>query len=141
MKILFLILTVLIGTSCTGKSASDDEKLFTSKDVGSFTKYINHKKMPKHPNLTVDKSIINEDYPIEIALYENNRFFYNLPNLGTGKGTWKYSGGIIELKAKRRLFNMYIEVYGSNADFSKLSIQFRDRFGSNTLKMINNNLQ
>lgn len=140
MKILLLILTLLIGSACTGKSASD-EKLYTSKDVGSFTKYINHKKMPKNPNLTVDKSIINEDYPIEIALYENNRFFYNLPNLGTGKGTWKYTGGIIELKAKRSIFNMYIEVYGSTADFSKLAIQFTDRFGANTLKMDNNNLQ
>lgn len=139
MKILFLILTVLIGSSCTGKSASAD--LFTAKDAGSFTKFINQKKMPKNPNLTVDKSIINENYPIEIALYGDNRFFYSLPNLGTGKGTWKYSNGKIELKAKRTLFNMYIEVYGSTADFSKLSIQFTDRFGANTLKMDNNNLQ
>lgn len=96
--------------------------------------------MPKNPNLTIEKSFINEQYPIEIALYDDHRFFYNLPNLGTGKGTWTYKGGKIKLKAKRSLFDLDIEIYGSDATHSQLAIQFSDRFGPNTLKMENNNL-
>ena len=138
MKICLLILTVLLGFSCTKKSASVD--LFKAKQSQEFSKFINDKPMPADPNLTVDKSILNEKYPIEIALYKDNQFFYDLPNLGTGKGTWKYSDGRIELKASRRIFDMYIEVFGANQEIKEAAILFTDRFGANTLKMDNNNL-
>lgn len=109
-------------------------------ESAALTKFVNNKSLPKDPNLTLDKSIVNNNYPIEIALYSDNRFYYNLPNLGDGKGTWKYSNGRIELKAKRTLFNMYIEVMGSDEAAQNLSIHFTDRFGPNTLKMINVNI-
>lgn len=139
MNYCLLILTLFIGLSCTGKSGSAD--LYSAKDAGNFSKFVNQKKMPKSPNLTVDKSIVNEDYPIEIALYENNRFYYNLPNLGTGKGKWEFKDGKLELRAKRTLFDMYIEVYGGEQNFGQLAIQFTDRFGAKSLKMDNNNIQ
>lgn len=132
------LLILLIISSCTGKS--DSAKLYAAKEKQAFSKFINNKDMPSDPNLTVDKSIINNDYPIEIAIYQNNRFFYNLANLGTGKGKWKYNDGKIELTAKRTIFDMYIEVYGSDQNLNKLAIQFSDRFGSKSLKMENQNL-
>lgn len=138
MRLALLILTLLIGSSCTGKS--DSTPLHTAKDAGAFTKFINQKSMPADPNLTIDKSFINHKYPIEIALYKDGRFFYDLPNLGTGKGKWTYSDGKIELRASRKIFDMYIEVYGADPSIEKLAIQFTDRFGSNSLKMDNNNL-
>ncbi|MBA2403635.1 MAG: hypothetical protein H0V66_02605 [Bdellovibrionales bacterium] len=132
------LLVLMILSSCTGKSESDS--LYTAKESAEYSKFINAKKMPADPNLTIDKNIINNNYPIEIALYNDNRFFYNLPNLGTGKGKWKYSDGKIELRAKRKIFDMYIEVYGSDANIKNLSIQFTDRRGSNTLKMDSQNI-
>lgn len=138
MRYLLLILTVLIASSCTGKS--DSATLYKAKDAGPFTKFINQKKMPSDPNLTLDRSFINHNYPIEIALYQDGRFFYDLPNLGTGKGKWVYSDGKIELRASRKIFDMYIEVYGADPSIEKLAIQFTDRFGSNSLKMANKNL-
>lgn len=129
---------LLIFSACTGKSGSDD--LYSAKEEKSFEKFINDKKMPADPNLTLDKNIINNSYPIEIALYKDHRFFYNLPNLGSGTGKWKYSDGKIELRAKRRIFDMYIEVYGSDTDIKNLTISFSDRRGAKTLKMENQNL-
>jgi hypothetical protein len=132
------LLVLLVISACTGKS--DSETLYSAKEEQAFAKFINNKKMPKDPNRTIDKTIINNDYPIEITLYKDHRFHYYLANLGTGKGTWKYSDGKIELRAKRKIFDMYIEVYGSNVNLDKVSIQFLDRFGSKTLKMENQNL-
>lgn len=138
MRLGLLILTLLIGSACTGKS--DSETLYSAKNAGAYTKFINQKKMPSDPNLTIDKSFINYKYPIEIALYNDGRFFYDLPNLGTGKGKWEYHDGKIELRASRKIFDMYIEVYGADQSIEKLAIQFSDRFGSNSLKMDNKNL-
>lgn len=138
MNYILLILTVFVAYSCTGKSDSAD--LYSAKEEKQFQKFINNKNMPKQPNLTLDKNIVNNDYPIEIALYKDKRFFYNLPRLGKGKGKWKYNGGKIELRAKRTLFDMYIEIYGNNQDISKLAIQFSDRFGAKSLAMDNINL-
>ncbi len=138
IKISLLALTVLLGYSCTKKSSSVD--LYKAKESVEFSKFINQKPLPEGPNLTVDKSIVNEKYPIEIALYNDGKFFYDLPNLGTGTGNWKYSDGKIELTAKRQIFDMHIEVYGADKGIEETAILFTDRFGANTLKMENHNL-
>ena len=132
------LVVLLVISACTGKSASDT--LYSAKEEQVFAKFINNKKMPSDPNRTVDKTIINNDYPIEIALYKDHRFYYYLANLGGGKGKWNYKDGKIELRATRKIFDMYIEVYGADAKIEKLAIQFSDRFGSKTLKMENQNL-
>jgi hypothetical protein len=137
MRCIVLVIVLLSISSCTGKSASAD--LYSAKEPQEFAKFINAKQMPASPNLTLDKAFINNDYPIEIALYQGHRFYYNLPNLGSGKGTWKYNEGKIELKAKRKIFDMYIEVYGADQDIKELAIQFSDRFGAKTIKMENQN--
>lgn len=132
------LLVLLSISACTGKSASAD--LYSAKEEQAFSKFINAKKMPADPNLTLDKTIVNNDYPIEIALYKDHRFYYYLANLGAGTGKWKYKDGKIELRATRKIFDMYIEVYGSDMNLDKLAIQFSDRFGAKSLKMENQNL-
>lgn len=131
-----MLMPLMLLISCGKQEAT---KLYKVQD-SALTKFVNSKNMPKDPNLTLDKSIVNNSYPIEIALYEDNRFYYNLPNLGDGNGTWKLNNGVIELKAKRTLFDMFIEVKGSDEATENLAIQFTDRFGPNTLKMMNVNI-
>lgn len=135
MKIL-LLLALILAVGC-GKQGSS--KIYPLKDK-TIQKLVNVSSMPSDPNLTVDKSIINHSYPIQIALYSDGKFYYDLPNLGDGKGTWKKSDGKIILKAKRTLFDMYIEVHGSDKEGQNVSIQFSDRFGPTTLKMTNKNI-
>lgn len=135
IKLVFLLALVTLVSCGKGGNA----KLY-KVESGALTKFVNQKSMSRKPNLTIDKSIVNNKYPIEIALYNDGRFYYDLPNLGDGKGTWKLSGGVIELRAKRTLFDMYIEVKATDVEAKSLTIQFTDRFGPNTLKMMNNNI-
>lgn len=133
-----LLMSLLIFTFSCGKGAG--QKTYAVKEE-KLSKYVNAKSLPESPNLTLDKSIVNNSYPIEIALYENNRFYYNLPNLGDGKGTWEYSNGKIKLKAKRTLFDMYIEILSADETNSEMIIEFSDRFGPTSLKMMNVNIE
>lgn len=134
MKVILLLILTAVGC---GKQSS--AKLFRIQD-GAMTKFVNQKSMPSDPNLTLDKSIVNNSYPIEIALYKDGQFFYNLPNLGDGKGTWQNKKGKLVLKAKRNIFDMYIEVEANDEAAETLSIEFTDRWGPKTLRMMNVNL-
>ncbi len=134
MKVYFLLLFLLL--SC----AKGEKVNFVSVKKDLFAKFINDKDLPSKPNLSVDKNIVNNTYPIEIALYKDKKFYYDLPNLGDGTGTWIYKDGRIELRAHRDIFDMYIEVYALDDKASELAITFVDRFGHNTIKMLNNNL-
>lgn len=113
---------------------------FFKVDKKHFDKYINDKPLPNDPNLTVDKSIINYEYPIEISLYKDNKWFYNLPRLGEGEGTYAMEDGKLILTAQRKLFIMRIEIRASDEQAKNVHITFRDRFGDNTYKMTKNNL-
>lgn len=134
MKFIFYIFLSLI-VSC-GKGQNKTHPIQAS----ALSKFVNAKNIPNDPNLTLDKAIINNNYPIEIALYSDQKFYYNLPNLGDGKGTWEYRDGKIELKAKRSLFDMYIDVVSTDENSSSLTIEFTDRFGPNSMRMENINI-
>jgi predicted small lipoprotein YifL len=137
MKFSFLFVLMLVFTSCGGKGPTK----FYSASEASFSKFVNEKDMPKNPNLTLDKSIVNNEYPIQLALYKNKKFYYDLPNLDDGTGTWSYVNGQIILKSKHRLFDMRIDVKALDENAGKLAITFIDRFGPHTLKMDNSNLE
>lgn len=91
--------------------------------------------MPTKPNLNHDKVIVDEEYPVEIAIYEDGQFFYNLDNLGSGTGVWEYKDGSIVLSAKREIFfkvrDMVYKFSILKEDGSKASLEFRDRYGLN----------
>jgi hypothetical protein len=85
--------------------------------VGRMTKKLNSIKnssLPTLPNLSIDRKIVNNSYPIEIALYNNNKFYYDLPNLGDGTGEWIHAA---DIKAEN------------------FAIKFIDRFGINKIKV------
>jgi hypothetical protein len=133
MKKTILGLLALMLFSCGGKSGP---KVYPVKEE-SFSKFINNKNLPNDPNLNLDKSIVNNDYPIQIALYRNHKFYYDLPNLDDGTGTWSYTNGQIVLKSKHRLFDMRIDIHSLDENGNKLAIKFIDRHGPQTLKMAN----
>lgn len=136
MKVLSLLILGLIITACGKK----DPTKFVTADQASFSKYINLKNIEASPNLNLDKAIVNNDYPIEIALYQDQNFYYNLPNLGDGQGTWNYENGHIVLKAKRKIFDMRIDVHAIDQAAQNLAIEFTDRFGPNVLKVSSENM-
>jgi hypothetical protein len=122
MKLLLLITLLL---SCGPKKGLDYHEL--KKD--QFDPIVNQMDTPAQPDLGAVKTILNRDYPIEIAIFKDGQWYYDLPNLGDGKGTWKYEDGRLKLFARRNIFDMEIEVVGADADAQELAIKFVDRFG------------
>lgn len=131
---LVLISSLLLLTlSSCGKSGNDLTAYNAKKE--DFNYLINSKRMPAKPDLANHKTILNRDYPIEIALFADGKFYYDLPNLGDGNGTWKYTKGHIELNAKRSLFDMKILVHALEENAADIGIEFYDRFGRNFIQV------
>ena len=106
-----------------------------------FDKYINQKNMPEKPNLMADKLLVNNSYPFEIALYRDNKFYYDLPNLGEGSGRWWYEKGRIRFYAERSLFDMHMSLKAKSENAQTVQLKFSDRFGPNALMMNKQNFQ
>lgn len=121
-----------------GCGKSDTVKYYRGELI-DFQKFINPSDS-NNPNLNLDRSFVNNDYPIQIALYQDNQFYYDLPNLGDGKGTWAYKDGHLRLTAKRTIFDMVIEVHPRDQEVKSLAIEFRDRFGLKVLTVENENI-
>lgn len=142
MNKLILVLVIGVLVSC-GKKA--EVKLFNASEE-SYSKYINAKVAPsgENPDIATDKNVINEQYPVELALYQDHRFYYNLPNLGDGYGTWSYEDGKIVMKTKREILGkditMTYELQANDAEAENVSIQFTDRWGAQSYQLKKNNL-
>ena len=124
MKYLVFSLTLLL-IGCGSKS---DVKTF-ELNKNDYQNIINKTATPDKPDLAQYKTITNADYPIEIAIFEDGKWYYDLPNLDTGFGTWKYTEGALKLFAQRALFDMHINVVGLDEGAEILGIDFSDRHG------------
>lgn len=131
------IILLLVLVSCGNQEDIERYKI----DEAKVKRIVNEKDLISHTDFNTDKSIKNPDYPIELALYKNNKFYYSLPTLsdGTGHGIWKFHEGSIVLYAQRDLFDMYIEIYAADPEGENYLITFIDRFGKKTLKVKNIN--
>lgn len=107
---------------------------FYATDKKDFDHMINKQSAPAKPDMGKLKTILNRDYPIEIALFEDGKWYYDLPNLDDGFGTWKYEDGAIKLYAERDLFDMEIDVVALKESAKELGIMFVDRYGLQTMK-------
>ncbi|MBT7609583.1 MAG: hypothetical protein HN576_07495 [Bacteriovoracaceae bacterium] len=139
MKIFFILIILLKIVSCIPSEEKSEALAFTTSKE-DFTKYVNQKTLPTTPNLSIDKTISNDEYPIEIALYNDGQFYYMLENLGDGNGTWEFKNGKIRLFAKRRLFDMHIIIKALKEQATSVGIEFADRFGPQFLNMENKNM-
>ncbi len=141
MKYVFLVSFVLNLISCTEVQKSKNILNFNKVEKESFSKIINNKSLREGANLQEDKHLLNRDYPIEISLYADGKWYYNLDNLGDGNGTWKYQDGRLVLYAKRVLFDMHIDIEATDKNATKFVIKFSDRFGPRVLRAESLNLK
>ena len=138
MKHSILVVMVLVSLVSCGKKTKT--KFYTITEA-NLSKFVNDKELPANPNLTLDKSIVNNDYPIQVALYRDGKFYYDLPNLDAGEGKWTFSNGQIVLKSRHRLFDMRIDVRAVDENANNLAVSFIDRLGPQTLKMDNSRVE
>jgi hypothetical protein len=135
--LLHLLVILLVVSACGG---SDKATKFYQVEAQSYSKFINQYEL-KEPNLSLDRTLVNNDYPIEISLYSDNTFYYDLPNLGDGRGTWKISSRGIELFAVRDIFDMYLEIQATDPEANTVAVRFTDRFGPRVLKLVDKNVE
>lgn len=137
-RMVFLFLFLLV--SCL--EGANQSHMLTERSVVSlsgFKSIINQKNFQDESDLVhhEDVSILNADYPVEIWLYQNNKYYYDLPNLGAGIGKWSYQNGTLYLEnihhVKTINFNieMNYQIYYSKE--KELKVFFNDRFGGNSL--------
>ncbi|MCF8060414.1 MAG: hypothetical protein K9K67_14020 [Bacteriovoracaceae bacterium] len=139
MRVVILISFLFVSFGCQQVDKTETSELrFFKVNSNDLRGLVNEKPLPGDPDLTSDKTILNRDYPIEVALYNDGKWFYDLPNFGTGQGTWIIEDGMMKLNAKTLLFDMYIEVVAIKENAQEVVLKFRDRFGPrilNTEKM------
>ena len=137
IKLLTLIVTSFCFlNSCNDLNSSKQGELsFFMASEKAFDKVINKKSMPLRVDFSKDKSLLNRDYPIELALYKDGKWFYDLPRYGEGTGTWEFKEGKIHLFAKTSLFDMNIDIVSLDEAGESLVIKFRDRFGPKILNV------
>jgi hypothetical protein len=139
---LILVLVLPFLFSC-GKKA--EVKLFHASEA-NYQKFVNPTTAPlgNNPDISGHKNIINEQYPVQVSLYADHTFYYDLPNLGDGHGTWEYVDGKIVMSTKREIFgkniNMTYELQANDENAENVSIQFTDRWGAQSFRMRKNNL-
>lgn len=73
----------------------------------------------------------NDDYPIRLSLYSNGRFYYQVDELGTGVGDWKYENGGLHLTSRRKIFDLNFYVTAAEQTGDKMVVKFFDRHGFN----------
>lgn len=128
------LLILVLFASC-GKW--DDETLPEGATVRSeqLDPLINESELTDAPDLQKAVYLLNRDYPLEIALYKDKRFFYNLDNLGEGEGSWGQNAeSPVTLFASRSLFDMRLFIYQDKAT-SQFWVAFRDRHGVKRLPL------
>lgn len=135
MKTIRLLLSLFMLLSCGREATKPQFKVVES----AFSKSLNTMPMPTDVDLTQVKKLVNNDYPIEVALFKDNQWFYNLPNLGSGKGTYHYKDGVLKLFASRDLFDIYMEVRAADEQGSAFRLSFSDRFSYKLLETEINN--
>ena len=99
-RMVFYLITLLSLISCIENPERNRESIRQVAPLETYDSLINQKNLNdlNDVDFNDDISIINPDYPIEIWLYENNKYYYDLPNLGSGVGTWSHSGRPIDIK-------------------------------------------
>lgn len=135
MKILLLSAIVLLFVSCEPQKPTDVK--FYQVEQADFDHIINKKDHKTVKSGKIDlanyKTLLNRDYPIEVAIFDDGTWYYDLPNLDTGSGTWKFVAGNIRLHANRPLFDININVVATAEKAAKISVEFSDRHGYNLL--------
>lgn len=133
-KLASFFILALVVLSC-GKEAKPAK--FFSMNEDDFQPIIS-KESAKSAEPQNQKLLINSEFPLEVVLYQDGTFYYNMENFKNnqeGKGTWKFENGMLRLHAVRKLFDMNMRIHATDENKSKMAISFTDRHGPQTYQL------
>jgi hypothetical protein len=105
------------------------------RDDAFYRGLVNEKQSPKKVAMSAEKIFYSDDYPMRFALYNDQRFFYQVDELGDGWGRWVLEDGVMKLFAPRPFFDMNLVVSGAEATGDTKVLRFRDRTGIQSIKV------
>ena len=128
-----LLPLIMICTACQPEFEAVNPYEFVAQDLIFFSDFVN---APADPEGEKKLVLSNDSYPIDVALFTDGNFYYDLPNLGDGTGTWTHKEGFLDLYAERKLFAMKMSIHSVRETNGDLVIHFTDRFGTQYLPLI-----
>ena len=138
---------ILLLLSCASCMQLQDTKelTFIETPKESLIPTVNKRNFEGRVDHNTDIALINNDYPIEVRLYQDKKFYFNLPNLGEGEGTWEYQGSEIKMTAEYHIKAMDLKIdmdyfVGVIDEKGTLAVHFSDRFGPKTYELEKVNL-
>ncbi len=124
--------TIMFGCSGDYKMVEyqRDEKFFSSfhnssAEIGQAASKIE----------TVKLLQTNDDYPIRLVIYDNGKFYYQVDELGTGIGDWKFEDGGLTLTTRRKIFDLNFYLTAAAEAGDEVVVKFIDRHGFNQHKL------
>ena len=137
--VFFLLISLL--SSCIENAQTENSSQREVLAFESFESFINKKPLNTKNDIDFnqDRSLINQDYPMEFWLYENNKYYYDLPKLGDGIGEWSYKNGALVLENDHHIktidlrVQMEYQVYFTSEQ--NIYIEFSDRFGLKEIEL------
>ena len=138
-RMVFFLLFII--TSCLENPERNRESIRQIVPLESYSNIINKKNINSEMDIDFndDISFINQDYPIEIWLYENYKYYYELPNLGSGIGTWTHQDGQIVLNNEHVIKSIDLKIQMEYELFfsgdGQMFLEFSDRFGQKSIEV------
>ena len=135
MKRSFALLAALVLMTACSKGSLPQEK---KRDFEFFKPMVNSgEDFDRASQKMGDLKVLASDqkYDMRFALFDNGKFYYEVANLGTGTGTWKFRDGFLNLFAQRSFFNVDIDLSAAAAEGQALEMRFFDRFGKNAVSV------
>jgi hypothetical protein len=123
------VLMLLILTSC------GDLLIGQRRDPSFYRPVISEKSAPKKVAMESEKLVYSDKYPMRMALFSNEKFYYEIDELGEGWGTWTMDDGVVKLYAPRPFFDMRIVMSGDAETGEARIFKFRDRTGIQTVAL------
>jgi hypothetical protein len=130
---LFICAIFLFIASCGPKKSL----IMNTRDADFYNRFVNssaentatvESKLATLKLLQTDKV-----YPMRIALFDNETFYYQVDKLGKGTGRWSYQDGALQMRATRPFFDLEIYLSALKVEGDEIVFQFLDRFGLNTV--------
>jgi hypothetical protein len=110
-------------------SACGDVLSGNPRDESFYRPVISEMNAPNKVEMIKAKLIYSDQYPMRLALFGNQKFFYEIDELGDGWGEWKMEDGFVKLFAPRNYFDMRLVLSGADKKGDAKILRFRDRSG------------
>ena len=135
LRVIMLAILGLVAGSCQPEFESKNPFTYYQKDAQFYQQFVNAAAAPESVDRSKVLTLRNDEFPMELALFGDNRFYYYMETLGDGFGTWEFDQDKLHLYAERTLFVMHMNIRSIDEADNQIAVDFIDRFGTQYLTL------